>query len=243
VHTAWITFVVAAAAVATATRGPGSTIHSCSADKWFCPGSASNRAEPAGFPWRDGPTIDSGPWSGGSAAATNLARFEPLVGGRWVAEGELGGGRRYSAERRYEWVLDRRFVRLHQRLTVDGVTVEEESTFGWDATENQLRMWSIASDGSFAEGRERPAEGENRWVLEGRTVGGRTGEWRITTLLIDPGSFSVLLEVRNGGGFEPAMTLAYRKVADTASPPDTTVVRPDTTIIRRDTTLLPRDES
>lgn len=237
-HTAWITFVVAAAAVGTA-RGPGSTLHSCSAGAWLCPGFASNRAEPAGFPLLDGPTIDSGPWSGSPAAPASLARFEPLVGGRWVAEGELGGGRRYTAERRYEWLLDRRFVRLYQRLTVDGVTVEEEATFGWDPAENQLRMWSVASDGSFAEGRERPAEGENRWILEGRTVGGRTGEWRMTTLLIDPGAFSVLLEVRNGGGFEPAMTLAYRKAADIAPAADTTTVRSDTTDIRRDTTLVP----
>jgi hypothetical protein len=170
--------------------------------------------------------------SAGAAAAVTLARFEPLIGGRWTAEGELGGGRRYTAERRYEWILDRRFVRLHQRLTVDGVTVEEEVTFGWDPAAESLRMWAVASDGSFAEGEERPAPGENRWMFEGRTFGGRGGEWRTTTLLIDPGSFSVLLELRNGNAYEPAMTLAYRKAADPVIAPDTMPVQIDTTVVR-----------
>lgn len=167
--------------------------------------------------------------------ATNLTRFEPLIGGRWIAEGELGGGRRYTAERRYEWLLDRRFVRLFQKLTVDGVTVEEEVTFGWDPAAGLLRMWSVASDGSFAEGAEKPAEGANRLVFEGRTVGGRTGQWRTTMLIIDPGSFSVLLEVRSDAGtYEPAMTLAYRRVADITPPADTTTAV-DTLPVRRDT--------
>lgn len=156
------------------------------------------------------------------AAQQNLLRFEPFIGGRWVAEGVLSGGHRYTAERRYEWYMDRRFIRIQQRLTVDSVTVDEESVIGYDPSANELRFWSFASDGSFAEGRERPAQGDNRWVFEGRTIGGSTGEWRATTLMLDPGSFSVLLEVRSGGDYQPLMTMAYRHIDDTApSPPDT----------------------
>ncbi|MGH7504825.1 MAG: hypothetical protein ACRELX_04210, partial [Longimicrobiales bacterium] len=150
----------------------------------------------------------------------------------------------YTAVRRYDWLLDRRFLRIHQRLTVDSVTVDEEGVIGWDATTNELRVWSFASDGSFAEGRERPAIGDNRWVFEGRTIGGRGGEWRITQLLIDPSSFSMLLEVRTTGAYEPALTLAYRRVAealDTVPPPDTTTVRIDTAGVRRDTIPIPTD--
>ena len=156
-------------------------------------------------------------------AQQNLLRFEPFIGGRWVAEGVLSGGHRYTAERRYEWAMDRRFIRIHQTLTVDSVTVDEESVIGYDPSTNELRFWSFASDGSFAEGRERPAQGENRWVFEGRTIGGSTGEWRTTTLLLDAGSFSVLLEVRNGDDYQPLMTLAYRHIDDPApTSPDTT---------------------
>jgi hypothetical protein len=174
----------------------------------------------------------------------SLLRLEPFVGGRWISEGVLTGGHRYTAVRRYEWFMDRRFLRIHQRLTVDSVTVDEEGVIGWDANANELRFWSFASDGSFAEGRERPATGDNRWVFEGRTIGGRGGEWRLTTLLVDPSSFSMLLEVRNGGTFAPALTLAYRRVAearDTIATPDTAAIRIDTTAVRRDTTAVGSD--
>jgi hypothetical protein len=177
------------------------------------------------------------PLPGGAAAADarqNLLRLEPFIGGRWVAEGVLSGGHRYSAERRYEWDLDRRFIRIRQTLTVDSVTVDEESVIGWDPSASELRFWSFASDGSFAEGRERPAEGDNRWIFEGRTIGGSTGEWRATTLLLDPGSFSVLLEVRNGGDYQPLMTMAYRRIDDPAPAPADTTAAVDTTAVRTD---------
>jgi hypothetical protein len=166
-------------------------------------------------------------------ATQSLLRFEPFIGGRWVAEGVLAGGQPYTAERRYEWHMDRRFIRIHQRLTVDSVTVEEESVIGWDPTTNALRFWSFASDGSFAEASEQPATGDNRWIFEGRTTGGRSGEWRMTTLLLDPGSFSVLLEVRAGDAYQPLMTLAYRHIPDApASAPADTTVAVDTTAVR-----------
>jgi hypothetical protein len=172
-------------------------------------------------------------------AAQSLLRFEPFIGGRWVAEGVLSGGQRYTAERRYEWFMDRRFIRIDQRLTVGEVTVEEESVIGWDPSTNALRFWSFASDGSYAEAREQPATGDNRWIFEGRTTGGRSGDWRMTTLLLDPGSFSVLLEVRDGADYQPLMTLAYRHIPDPPAdvPPDTTV-QADTTAVRIDTTSV-----
>jgi hypothetical protein len=59
----------------------------------------------------------------------------------------------------------------------------------------------------------------------------------MTTLLLDPSSFSVLLEMREGNDYQPLMTLAYRRIADAAesAAPDTTV-RVDTTGVGIDTT-------
>jgi hypothetical protein len=191
------------------------------------------------------PLVDNAPAVPGPAAAhaasvrQSLLRFEPFIGGRWIAEGVLSGGRRYAAERRYEWHMDRRFIRIHQRLTVDSVTVDEESVIGWDPSTNALRFWSFATDGSYAEAIEQPAPGDNRWVFEGRTVGGRSGDWRMTTLVLDPSSFSVLLEIREGGDYQPLMTLAYRRVADPAPPPPDTSVRVDTSGVRIDTLYIP----
>jgi hypothetical protein len=190
------------------------------------------------------PFIDNSPAVPGPAAALaaaarqSLLRFEPFIGGRWIAEGVLSGGRRYTAERRYEWHMDRRFIRIQQRLTVDSVTVDEESVIGWDPSTNALRFWSFATDGSYAEAAERPAPGDNRWVFEGRTVGGRSGDWRMTTLLLDPSSFSVLLELREGGDYRPLMTMAYQRVADRAPPPPDTTVRVDTSGVRTDTLYI-----
>jgi hypothetical protein len=156
-------------------------------------------------------TIDSTTPTSPSMPAANerLLALDPFVG-RWVAEGELSGGRSYTAERRYEWTLDRRFLRIHQSMTIDSVIVEEDMVIGWDPAAEALRIWSFASDGSFADGTERPAPGDNRWIFEGTTVG-INGEWRTTIFLIDPATFSLLLEIRTDGEFVPAMTIAFRK--------------------------------
>jgi hypothetical protein len=141
-----------------------------------------------------------------------LRPFAPLVGGVWVAEGEATSLGRYSAERTHEWVLDGRYLRVRQRLEfTSGTIIDEDLMIGWDPQAQKLRLWSFASDGSTGDGFEEPAPGANRMVFAGRMHGPRASEWRTTTFLIDESSFSVLVEIRSGKDWTPAMTLAYRK--------------------------------
>jgi hypothetical protein len=140
-----------------------------------------------------------------------LARLAPLVGGTWVSEGEAPGIGRYTARRTHEWALDSSFLRVRQTMSFDTATIEEEMLIGWDPAEGRIHTWSFASDGSHSEGYEVPGEDTRRWVTEGRTVGGRGGEWRITLFLFDVDAFSLLLEVRSARAFIPGLTLAFRR--------------------------------
>lgn len=141
-----------------------------------------------------------------------LRPFAPLVGGVWVAEGEATTLGRYTAERTHEWVLDGRFLRVRQRLVfASGTIIEEDLMIGWDPQAGKLRLWSYASDGSTGDGFEEVSPGANRMVFAGRMHGPRASEWRTTTFFIDETSFSVLVEIRSGREWSPAMTLAFRK--------------------------------
>jgi hypothetical protein len=138
--------------------------------------------------------------------------FEPLMGGLWVAEGEVPGAGAYTAERQYEWSLDSTFVRVTQTMRfANGPTIDEQIMMGWDAVDQRIHIWSFASDGSYSDGYEVGSGDPRRWTAEGRTVGGRGGEWRITTFVYDVDAFSVLVEVRAGRDYETALTMAFKR--------------------------------
>jgi hypothetical protein len=154
-----------------------------------------------------------------AAAATGLQGqaevlrpFAPYVGSVWVAEGEAGSLGRYTAERTHEWTLGGQFLRVRQKMSfTNGTAIEEEHLIGWDPQTAKLRLSSFASDGSTGEGWEESGAAEGRFIFAGRTYGARAGEWRTTTFLIDATSFSVLVEMRSGKQWSPAMTLAFHK--------------------------------
>lgn len=140
-----------------------------------------------------------------------LRSFTPLVGPVWVAEGEQAALGRYRAERSYEWALGGRYVRVRQTLQLsEGRTIEEETLIGWDPEAERYTLWGFASDGSRTDALGE-ATAENRFVFAGTTYGARTGDWRMTTFMIDESAMSVLLEVRAGAEFEPVLTLAFRR--------------------------------
>lgn len=149
---------------------------------------------------------------GPDAGSARLERFAPLVGGVWYAEGDVPGAGAYTAERRYEWSLDSTYVHVSQVMRFEnGPTIEEQMMIGWDPVDQRIHVWSFASDGSYSDGYEVPVEDPRRWTAEGRTVGGRGGEWRITTFVYDPDAFSMLIEVRSGREYESALTMAFNR--------------------------------
>jgi hypothetical protein len=152
----------------------------------------------------------SGPSMG--EAPTRLAWFVPLIGGSWQAEGEVPGAGAYTAERQYAWSLDSTYVRVTQTMHFEsGPSIEEHAMMGWDPVDQRIHVWSFASDGSYSDGYEVAGQDPRRWTAEGRTFGGRGGEWRITTFIYDANAFSVLIEVRSGRVFESALTMAFRR--------------------------------
>lgn len=139
-----------------------------------------------------------------------LRSFAPLVGGAWVAEGDQSALGRYRAVRTYDWALGGRYLRVRQTLTLsENRTIEEETLIGWDADAQRYTLWGFASDGSRTDAMGE-ATAENRFVFTGKTYGARSGDWRMTTFIIDEASMSVLLEVRARREFEPVMTFAFR---------------------------------
>ena len=140
-----------------------------------------------------------------------LRRLAPLVGGVWVAEGEVPGAGNYRAERRHEWALDSTYLRVRHIMVFDTLTIEEEQLIGWHEAEQRLHVWSFASDGSHSEGFAVPGEDPRRWIVEGRTIGTRGGEWRTTLFMFDDDAFSLLLELRSGREFVSGLTLTFNR--------------------------------
>jgi hypothetical protein len=148
----------------------------------------------------------------GAVRAERLEWFAPLIGGTWLADGDVPGAGGYTAERRYEWALDSTFVAVTQTMHFgSGPTIEERMMIGWDAVDQRIHVWSFASDGSYSDGYEVGGEDPRRWTAEGRTVGGRGGEWRITTFVYDRDAMSMLIEVRAGRDYESALTMAFHR--------------------------------
>lgn len=158
------------------------------------------------------------------ASPTGLAAQDPpvrafasLVGGIWEAQGDVPALGRFRAERTHEWALDGRYLRIRQTLRLaDGRTIHEETLIGWDPVPGHYLLWGFSSDGSRSHGTGEAVD-ESRFVFTGRTEERNAAEWRMTSFLIDESTLSVLLEVRSGGGFQPAMTLAFRKRAEPAT--------------------------
>lgn len=140
-----------------------------------------------------------------------LTVFSSLTGGTWVADGDHPTLGAYSVERTHEFALGGLYLRIRQTMTLgEGRTIEEETLVGWDPTAQRYTLWGFSSDGSRTDALGIASEA-NRFVFSGKTYAQRTQDWRMTTLLIDDSTLSVLLEVRNGGDFSPVLTLAFRR--------------------------------
>jgi len=140
-----------------------------------------------------------------------LRVFMQLTGGTWVADGDHPTLGTYHVERTFEFALGGLYLRIRQTMGLpEGRTIEEETLIGWDPQSQRYTLWGFSSDGSRTDALGLAPEG-NRFVFSGKTYGQRTQDWRMTTLLIDDSTMSVLLEVRNGGDFAPALTLAFRR--------------------------------
>jgi hypothetical protein len=75
-----------------------------------------------------------------------LRFFAPLLDRTWVAEGDGPMGR-YTCARRFERVLQRKFVRMTVEWDLGEKTYEEIAMFGRDPREKRLAFWSFQSDG------------------------------------------------------------------------------------------------
>ena len=83
--------------------------------------------------------------------------FDPLLDRRWVTEDEGPMGA-YTCERRFERVLDRKFVRMNVRWEFDDKTYEEIAMFGRDSREKRVAFWSFTSDGKNSYGANVPPD-------------------------------------------------------------------------------------
>jgi hypothetical protein len=137
-----------------------------------------------------------------------LGQLDPLLGA-WVAEGDSEAGP-YRCERRFDRILGGRHVQLIVTWTFpDGRASEELALFGVDG-ENELRMWSFASDGRQAQGRllepwdlPRP-----NLAFEVETPGGRSrfAYWPDRRL----GGIAYVVESKTRGGWSRFVDHLYK---------------------------------
>ena len=77
--------------------------------------------------------------------------FTPLLDKRWLAKGDGPMGA-YTCERRFERVLEGKYVRMAVLWRFDDKTYEEIAMFGRDPAEKRLTFWSFTSDGKNSRG-------------------------------------------------------------------------------------------
>jgi hypothetical protein len=104
-----------------------------------------------------------------SSPSNPLAIFAPLVGADWVAE--LQGGQ-VTDTQRYEWTLDRKFIRnTHQVRTNDGqVVYEGETIYAWDSRGDRIVWWYWNTTGGYVTGTVTVAP-DGTLVVEGDNHG------------------------------------------------------------------------
>jgi hypothetical protein len=77
--------------------------------------------------------------------------FTPLLDKQWVAEGDGPMGS-YTCKRRFERVLEGKYVRMTVLWQFGDKTYEEIAMFGRDPAEKRLTFWSFTSDGKNSRG-------------------------------------------------------------------------------------------
>ena len=77
--------------------------------------------------------------------------FTPLLDKPWVAEGDGPMGN-YTCERRFERVLDGKYVRMSVAWRFGDNTYDEIAMFARDPGEKKLTFWSFTSDGKNSRG-------------------------------------------------------------------------------------------
>jgi len=86
-----------------------------------------------------------------SSPSNPLAIFTPFIGSEWTTELQAG---QVTDTQRYEWTLDRKFVRnTHQVRTKDGqVVYEGETIYAWDSRADRIVWWYWNTTGGYVTG-------------------------------------------------------------------------------------------
>ena len=75
-----------------------------------------------------------------------LQPFAWPIGRPWVAEGEIPGAGKYTAQRTYRWTLEGRFIEMEQVMRVGGAQSIVVGIIGWDAGKSKVAAWGFADE-------------------------------------------------------------------------------------------------
>lgn len=149
----------------------------------------------------------------GSSGSTseNLDPIAYLVGGTWTAKGEIEGFGAYTAERTYGWILDGRFIRQRQVMTIGDDELETLGVLGWDPASETIATWGFGDDGGIATTHARTATADEI-ELEGRRVGAfNSGPIRATFRKVSEDEFLEIAEMKRGDQWVAMFTLRFTR--------------------------------
>lgn len=116
--------------------------------------------------------------AGADPATDPLAPLAHWVGGRWVAEVDLGNGRRMKLVRSYAWSFDRRLLIGRSFGERDGKSMQtRETVYFWNADSRRIEFTDFIDEGGFGSGHVERRDGQ--LLLEAKIVGNsKHPSWR-----------------------------------------------------------------
>lgn len=140
----------------------------------------------------------------------HLQCLEYLVGGTWVAQGEMPGMGAYTVERTYRWTLNQNFIEQHHVMKMGTMEMEVVGLIDWDAEKGKLAAWGFGNDGEVAASQADP--GEKEVVFLGTRTGGTAGgETRGTYRKVGNDEFAEAVEMRKGDGWVPFLQFHFTR--------------------------------
>lgn len=137
--------------------------------------------------------------------------MEYLVGGTWMAQGEIPGVGPYTAERTYRWVLGGKFIEQRHMMRFRNGETETRGILGWDPELKVITAWGFGDDGGIATSRaEKLTEAEI--CFEGVRVGGFvSGPIRSTNRKVSHDEFVEIAERKQGNDWTAMFSFRFSR--------------------------------
>ncbi|MFQ5709221.1 MAG: hypothetical protein ACE5HO_17325 [bacterium] len=147
-----------------------------------------------------------------STEANQLHRIMDLFGGTWVGEGTATDGGKFKTELKFEWTLNKRFIKVTNFITANKKSqLYAETTYGWQPVLRQIVFWSFDNDGNINEGVATLDESTLHHEWRSFSGNGQIKDWQSRMVRVRPGFAAFTLLEPRAEGWVESLTIKYRR--------------------------------